>query len=341
MTKSKKRFNLKRQIFYIFLSLSVSILILSFKGQLLEDSLRNFYRKDICYCDTLRPHEFVDSLGIPIVDFYSIAGFHIGKQRNPVSVCFQADEYFQNNESEKFNNCVNWIIDNSTLADSARFVNYNYDWLYGMKKPWKSAMAQGLAIKILTQAYEHTKDTTYLSIINEFINSFYLPVDSGGITYLINDSTFWYEEYSHINGENPMILNGMMFCLDGLYYNYEKTKNLRSLELFNSGINALELNLRKYDNGNLSFYDNQKNISTEYYHEIHVRLLNKFYEITGNNALKEYYEKWKLYEPENYLIDKIKNINKTFVFLLIGFSLLIYFVIWLIFRMFLKKKITY
>lgn len=330
MAKSNNRFSIKRHILILLLSLFVSILILSFKGQFLEDSIRNFYRNDICNCDTLRPNEFVDSLGVPVVDFYSIAGFHIGKQRNPVSVCFKADEYFQNQEYVKFDNCVKWIIDNSQLEDSARFLNYNYDWLYGMKKPWKSAMAQGLAIKTLTQAYENSKDSNYLAAITELLNSFYVPVDSGGIAYLLSDTAFWYEEYSHINSQKPMILNGMMFSLDGLYYNYEKTGNKKSLDLFSKGINALEIKLKNYDNGSLSYYDNQKNISTEYYHNIHVTLLMKFYEITGSNIFKEYYEKWELYKPDNYLIAKIKSPNKAFIILLFGFIIMFYLIFALI-----------
>lgn len=327
---------MKQKATYFIVSLIFTILTLYFFGDKLEDSVRNTYRKNICNCDTLRPNEFLDSAGIPIIDFFSISGSHIGQQRNPVSVCFKADEYFNNNDTSGFNNCVKWIINNSITIDSCRLIQYNYDWLYGMKKPWRSAMAQGLSIKTLTQAYEASKDTSLLLYITEFINSFYLAVDSGGITYYINDSACWYEEYSHVSGENPMILNGMLYCLDGLYYNYEKTANKQSLNLFYKGINALEQELINYDNGYLSYYDNQKNIATDYYHNIHVRFLQKFYEITKNETLKKYYEKWKLYEPENYLKNKIENPNKAFVFILLNCVFFFYLVIRFISKILLK-----
>jgi len=325
---------LKRHLIYFSLSFLITTLILSFRGQLLEDTLRNFYRKNICNCDTLRPIEVLDSLGVPIIDFFSISGYHIGKQRNPVSVCFKADEYYLKNEIIKFNNCVDWISDNSTLEDTVRYLNYNYDWLYGMQKPWKSAMAQGLSIKVFTQAYELSKDTIFLFFISEFINSFYVPVDSGGVTYFINDTTWWYEEYSHVNGDNPMILNGMLFCLDNLYYNFEKTGNKHSLDLFKKGINALENKLNIYDTGNLSYYDNQKNMANEYYHNIHVKFLKKFYEITKNETLKSYYDKWKLYKSENYIISCVKKPNKTFIVLFVGLIIIFY----LLFILRLLKK---
>lgn len=333
---------MKTHIKHIIISIStilISLVLLQFYGNSVETNLRDFYRDKICGCDTLRFKVYKDSLGVPYINYFSITGKHIGIQRNPTSGSFAADEYFakivgentNNGEKQKFQNCVNWICENAELEDSCLYLTYKFDWVYNLKPNWKSAMAQGMAIKTLTQAFELSNDSMYLSKIEMFLNSFHKSVDEGGVTHKISDSAWWYEEYSQENGVKPHILNGFMYALDGLYYNFKATKNPHSKMLFDKGINALKLNLYLYDNGSeRSFYDNKKKITPEYYHNIHVQFLKEFSEITNEKIFAEYYQKWSNIKPDSYLVKSIKNPNKSFFAMFFGSFCIIYFIIFLV-----------
>ena len=344
-----KNLKLKKHIKHIIISISailISLVLLQFYGNVVETNVRDFYRDKICACDTLRFKIYKDSLGVPYVNYFSITGKHIGIQRNATSVSFAVDEYFQeivgeksnngekntvvgdNTNNVKFQNCVNWILANAEKQDSCLYLKYKFNWVYNLKPNWKSAMAQGLAVKTLTQAFELSKDSIYLIKIEMFLNSFHNAVNDGGVTHKISDSAWWFEEYSQENGENPYILNGMMYALDALYYNYSITKNQHSKMLFDKGMNALKLNLHLYDNGSeRSFYDNQKTVSTEYYHQIHVDFLKKFAETTNEKIFADYYKKWSEIKPNSYLEKLFKNLNKSFVLLFVAVFVICYLII--------------
>jgi len=330
-----------QNILHFISALLVTIVLLHFYGNTLETNVRNFYRSEICDCDTLRYKEFNDSSGVPYINYFSISGKHIGIKRNPTFVSFAADKYFQDittdgNETN-FQNCVHWILENAVTEDSCLFIPYKYAWVYDLKPGWKSAMGQGLAIKTLTQEYQLTHDSVYLAKIELFLNLFYKTVDEGGITYKTNQNEWWFEEYAQEKGLKPHILNGMMYALHGLYYNYVNTKNERSLMLFSKGISSLKASLPEYDNANnLSFYDSKKNVASEYYHNIHLRFLLEFYNITHEKIFSDYYQKWSKVKPESYFQKSVQNLNKTFVVLFTGVLIIVYLMI-LLLKVFLKK----
>ncbi|HBF87186.1 MAG TPA: hypothetical protein DDX39_00985 [Bacteroidales bacterium] len=316
----------------ILISIIATFILLHFVGDTTEKSIRHFYREKICNCDTLRFKEFNDSLGVPFINYFSITGKHIGVQRNPTSICFAADKYFndieKNENKTKFTNCVNWLLKNGIRKDSCLFYEYNFDWVYHTKAPWRSAMAQGLAIKTFTQAFQIFRDSVYLQKIDSILNSFLLEVDSGGITYKESINKWWYEEYSCKNSSKPHVLNGMMYALHGLYYNYQHTKNECALEFFNKGINSLKSNIPIYDNVNeRSFYDLKGKVADEYYHQIHVDFLKEFYKITHEKTFLNYYNKWSSISPENYLFKTISNPSKSAILIFIIIFTIIYLLI--------------
>jgi heparosan-N-sulfate-glucuronate 5-epimerase len=325
---------LKKLLLQIFTSFFGAIIVLHFFGNGIEESIRMFYRDNLCNCDTLRHKEFYDSLGVPYINYYSINGIHIGKQRNPTTISFAANNYFNKinfeNNKGKFKNCIDFFQHSFTRIDSSLFLEYKFYWVYNTQPPWRSAMAQGLAIKTFTQAFQIYNDSIYLQIADSLLNSFLIEVNSGGITYIDSNENWWYEEYASKNSTKPRVLNGMMYALHGIFYNYEHTNNEFAYKLFKKGINSLKSNLWKYENGKEhSFYDIHQKISTEYYHQIHVDFLKEFYKLTNENIFLIYYNKWSSIKSECYLSKLFSKPNKSSVFvfftIFVGFFLIVFF----------------
>jgi heparosan-N-sulfate-glucuronate 5-epimerase len=281
----------------------------------------------------------VDDKGIPYVDYRTIHGIYIGPQRNPVTTSIKALDYY--NEYKKtgaeilkiyFINNANWIVETAVYHPKGDFsiLQYNFPWpFYNIESPWRSGMAQALAIQVLVKAHELTNNAEYLGTAKLLLNSFFVDVKSGGVTYkedvsgedrispaqisdiralsgtkggTINDlgnighisQGWWYEEYAADNQGSMVskVLNGMMFSVLGIYDYYQYTKDPEAKFLFDNGILALRNDLLYYDNNGLSYYDILKTPASEKYHKIHVELLQQLYDITGDHIFKDYHDKW-------------------------------------------------
>ncbi len=99
----------------------------------------------------------LDDDGVPIVNYGYVENIFIGKQRNPVTVCNTTEKYYSdyidNNSSKAkvlFMNCAEWLVNNSKEYNNYKLLEYNFPWpRYNIKPPWRSGLAQGLAIQIL------------------------------------------------------------------------------------------------------------------------------------------------------------------------------------------------
>jgi hypothetical protein len=144
-------------------SIILTTVLFYFLGFEIENGIRNFYRKNICQCDTLRPLYIINQKGIPTVNYYSTSGEYIGLQSNPVEVCQYALKYLEKRDTNAFFNCANWLINNYERQvfvnhygqlDTMYLYKYNYPWLpYQVKNGWCSAMTQGMALSVLSKAY--------------------------------------------------------------------------------------------------------------------------------------------------------------------------------------------
>lgn len=298
----------------------------------MEDGIRNFYRDKICDCDTMRTKLFFDENKIPYFNYYSVTGNHIGKQYNPSLVAEYANKYFELGDTTEFLNFYHWFNNNIIETDSTVFVTHNYDWYYNMKSPWKSSMSQALMLKTYVQAFLLLKDSNILFKSKKIINTFQFDVDYGGVTHLINDSTYWFEEYSQINGEKPMILNGMMTSLLGLIYYYESINDINVKNLIDKGLNGVKLYLPEFDSDRISYYDIKKNYASEYYHDIHIDLLEKLYEKTKIELFKEYRNSWSKFKKQKFFNKLIKSPNKSSVITLLFVFILMFSLITLVIR---------
>ncbi len=244
---------------------------------------------------------------VPWVDYTTISdGKAIGFQRNPVTTVAQANEFYDNyksnnNESSKtyFLNNVNWLVNNAVQKEKYALLPYNFPIPhYNLYPMWYSAMANGQALQVLIKAHEMTQDLRYLIAAKSLLNAFFIEVKGGGITYKDSPNEWWYEEYAS-NGKyvkNSRVLNGMLFTVLAIYDYYKYTNDADAKLLFDKGVNSIKKELSKYNNNGYSYYDLLGNPAGKY-HQTHVILTKKLYDLTGLAIFKEYSEFWKNYNP--------------------------------------------
>ena len=251
----------------------------------------------------------LDYYGVPSVYYTTISdGKEIGFQRNPVTTAIQANEFYENyksnnNQSSKtyFLNNVNWLVNNAVPKENYSLLQYNFPLpIYNLKAPWFSAMAHGLAIQVIIKAHEITHDIRYLIAAKSLLNAFFVEVKHGGITYKDSSNDWWYEEYSS-NDKNikiSRVLNGMLFTVLGIYDYYKYTNDNDAKLLFDKGVNSIIKEIAKYNDNGYSYYDLLGNPADKY-HKIHVDLLKKIYDLTGESILIQYHNLWKTYNQHN------------------------------------------
>ena len=251
----------------------------------------------------------LDYYKVPWVYYTTISdGKEIGFQRNPVATFAQANEFYENyksnnNESSKtyFLNNVNWLVNNAVQKEKYALLPYNFPLpIYNLKAPWYSAMANGQALQVLIKAHEMTQDLRYLIAAKSLLNAFFIEVKDGGITYKDSSNDWWYEEYAS-NGKyakNSRVLNGKLFTVLGIYDYYKYTNDADAKLLFEKGVNSIKKELSKYNDNGYSYYDLLGNPALKY-HQIHVDLLKKLYNITGEPILIQYSDLWKNYNSFN------------------------------------------
>ena len=247
----------------------------------------------------------LDDYGIPWVYYETkIDGKEVGFQRNPVTTAHQANEFYDiykvnNDENSKtyFLNNVNWLVNNAVPKEDYLLLQYNFPLpIYNLKAPWFSAMANGLALQVLIKAHELTQDFRYLIAAKSLLNAFFIEVEHGGITYKDSPNEWWYEEYASNdkNAKISRVLNGMLFTVVAIYDYYKYTNDSDAKLLFDKGINSIKKELYRYNNNGYSYYDLLGN-PPHTYHQIHVDLTKKLYDITGELNLNKYSELWKNY----------------------------------------------
>jgi heparosan-N-sulfate-glucuronate 5-epimerase len=252
----------------------------------------------------------LDRFGVALVKYGYIGENYIGLQRNPTTISTTATDYYSKYKSngnetarEIFLNNTNWLVDNAVPHGSYSILEYDFPWHYELKPPWRSAMAQALAMQALIRAHEETGYEKYLESAKMLLNSFFVEVEDGGVTYKTSNDGWWYEEYAADTSTEPRVLNGMMFTLLGLYDYIEYTNESSAKYLFDQGVIALRNNLPSYDNSkySYSYYDVHKTTNPLSYHIIQVELLGKLYNITKEEILKVYHDRWMNCNPDAIL----------------------------------------
>jgi len=211
---------------------------------------------------------------------------------------------------EKVISCADWLIENANYSGNYAILDYSFPWpMYNMTPPWHSGMAQGLTLQTMILAHKITHDEKYLSYGDLVVKSFYVDVDDGGVTQKTINDGWWYEEYASTHGDNPRVLNGMMYALLGLYDYYAYTGNPDAKDLFDLGVLALEKEIALYDDDGYSYYDILGNPAHKY-HPIHIELSHKLYTLTGKEVFLYYSNKWETYDRAYFVVRLLKEPSK-------------------------------
>ena len=117
------------------------------------------------------------------------------------------------------------------------------------------------------------------------------PLSEGGVCEYSGDEVYLYE-YTNL----PLVLNGWIFSIWGLYdlYKYTKEENLKPI--LDRTIATLKRSLPSFDMKYWSKYDAGKCVASPFYHSLHIAQLRVMYKLFGGEEFSEYAQKWEKYQ---------------------------------------------
>lgn len=198
-----------------------------------------------------------------------------------------------------FQNMVQWALDNQSENGSWN----NFFYIYP-DTPY-SSMAQGEGVSLLLRAYQESKNTRYLECAKRALDFMLLPIEKGGTTRYQNGDVI-FMEYTH---KSP-VLNGWIFSIFGLFDYYQLTKDEHYLEILNQTLVTLDKKIKDFDNNYWSLYDLNNNITSSFYHNLHIAQLKVMYDIFQSQEIFIYLTKWEKYN-NNILNSKIAFLKKA------------------------------
>ena len=210
------------------------------------------------------------------------------------------DLFLETNKKEYFSmfeNAAFWAFNNQ--EKNGGWVTFKYE---SKNNPY-SSMAQGEGASLLLRYFYETKNDDYLEKAKKAIEFMKKDINDGGCT-LYEDDGVYLKEFP----EKPLVLNGWIFSLFGVYDYYLVSKDQDIIDFFNKSIKSMKQVIDKYDLGYWSKYDINKKIASPFYHNLHISLLNVLFDLTNEDIFKQYSEKFKYYQS--------KFINRTRSFII-------------------------
>ena len=144
-----------------------------------------------------------------------------------------------------------------------------------------SAMCQGECLSLFLRSFKETNDEKYLNAAHKTYQ--FLIDQSNGLI----DELFRPYEYP----EKPIVLNGYIFSLFGIFDYYLQTKNDNVYEVFNKSLSSLKEELNKFCFEEWTYYDLGGNIASPFYHGLHIELL-KVLQHFDESFFSPYIDKW-------------------------------------------------
>lgn len=184
---------------------------------------------------------------------------------------------------KKFWQTVDWTIKSQECNGAWNTFGYIYP-----KSPY-GAMAQGEAVSLLVRAYKETNKPMYLNAAKAAIDYMILPIENGGCTEYKNNDVIFYEVPGH-----SAVLNGWIFAWWGLY-DFVKLINdtTKYKKLLEQSLNSLIKYLPKFEHKIWSKYNLANNITSPFYHNLHIAQMKAMYDLTNNQTFKQYMNLWE------------------------------------------------
>jgi heparosan-N-sulfate-glucuronate 5-epimerase len=158
---------------------------------------------------------------------------------------------------------------------------------YDLRAPWTSAMAQGEGASLLTRLHAATGEERYREAAER-------AVEPMPMAWLPDGSPFP-QEYP--TDPPSHVLNGAIYAIWGLY-------DAAARERFDDALDALVLNLHRWDTGSWSLYDLYphpiRNWASLAYHELHATQLRALTAICDRTALAEAADRFESYWSSSF-----------------------------------------
>jgi len=196
--------------------------------------------------------------------------------------------------------CADWAVNNQ--QEDGSWVTFAYE---NPKHPY-SSMAQGEGISMLIRAHIVTKEKRYLDAIHKAKVFMLKPISEGGVTLYSGKDVYLYE-CTH----DPLILNGWIYSLWGLYDYYKYINDKQVQSVLEATLVSLKKKLPAFDMKFWSKYEDGKRICSPFYHQIHIVLLRVMFDLFNDDIYKEYADKWESYQ-HSFWKHKIAFIIKAF-----------------------------
>lgn len=185
---------------------------------------------------------------------------------------------------EKLKKIAEWAIKNQNPSGGWEAFAFSSEFhLY-------SSMAQSEGASLLLRAFQEFESEEYLAAAKKAIDFMLAPVEEGGTAEYKNNALAL-KEFT----DKPLILNGWIFSIWGLYEltlvvadKYYQIQLLKTLD-------SLEKLIPSFDNKYWSNYDLGKNITSPFYHNLHIAQLEVMYELFSREIFKIYAEIWRKY----------------------------------------------
>jgi hypothetical protein len=244
-----------------------------------------------------------DSEGIPMLDYRGV----IGLQYNPIAIAqwglANYNQFCETREeihAQKTLKAADWLCDHLEQNPHGLWVwNHHFDWDYRdtLQAPWYSGLAQGQGVSLLLRAHAHTGDNKYAQAAERAFAALARPIGEGGVLFEDEEKNLWIEEY--LVSPPTHILNGFMWALWGVFDFWRAQAHSPAKEIFDRGVNTLVRNLRRYDTGYWSLYEQSgtrlKMLASPFYHQLHIVQLRIMAKLTGESEFAEVAQRWDDY----------------------------------------------
>lgn len=181
--------------------------------------------------------------------------------------------------------CAAWAVENQQVDGS--WMTFAYE---NPEHPY-SSMAQGEGISMLIRAHIVTQDERYIVAVYKAKDFMLKPIDEGG-TASYSGGDVYLHEYTH----SPLVLNGWIFSLWGLYDYYKYTNETEAKRVLDSTLVSLKKKLPVYDIKYWSKYEDGRRVCSPFYHGLHIAQLKAMYDLFGDQIYKDYADKWETYQ---------------------------------------------
>lgn len=196
--------------------------------------------------------------------------------------------------------CSEWALNNQ--QEDGSWITFEYK---SKEHPY-SSMAQGEGISLLIRAHILTGDSRYSDAAQKAKEFMLKPLCDGGTAEYTEDGGILLYEATN----NPVILNGWIFSLWGLYDYCKYFSDEEAKQMLEKTLVSLKKKLSDFDMKYWSKYEDGKRICSPFYHKLHIAQLEAMYELFGDEIYKDFAVKWDKYQ-KSFWNPKIAFIKKA------------------------------